>query len=452
MLDLPKPIIQVLRQFEPVFSERVWEWAKSLLVGAILTPGQRTVTAALRAMGLSDEAQYQNYHRVLNRAVWSSWQVSCILLRLLLATFVPADATVVLGMDDHIERRRGEQIAAKGIYRDAVRSSKSFFVKTSGLRWVSMMLLTKIPWIGRIWALPFLTVLAPSERYHAERGMAHKKLTDWARQMIRQVRRWLPGRALVVVFDSSYAVLDLLATCISLRQPVTIVTRLRLDAALYDPAPARQPGTKGAPRKKGGRQPNLAQRICDPATPWQTNIVRWYANAQRTVEVATGTAIWYHTGLPIVPLRWVLIRDPLGKFAPQALLCTDLTATPTQIVEWFVLRWQLEVTFEEARAHLGIETQRQWSTLAILRTTPALLALFSFVTLFAHALLHGQPLPVRKAAWYHKTQPTFSDTLAFVRQTLWPVSISYLSPATPDMQLIPTTLFRRLIDSLAFSP
>jgi hypothetical protein len=456
MLDLPKPIIQVLRAFEPVFSERVWAWAKVLLVGAILAPGQRTVTSALRVMGLSAERQYQNYHRVLNRAVWSSRRLSERLLRQIIAAFVPGDEPLVLGLDDHIERRRGEQIAAKGIYRDGVRSSKSFFVKTSGLRWVSMMVLTKIPWIGRVWALPFLTVLAPSERYHQERSVQHKKLTDWARQMIRQVRRWLPNRALVVVVDSSYAVLELLATCVNLRQPVTMVTRLRLDAALYDPAPIRQPGTKGAPRKKGARQPTLAQRSTAPATQWTSVSVGWYANTQRSVELATGTAVWYHTGLPIVPLRWVLIRDRgpagRGKFPTQALLCTDLTITPAHIVEWFVLRWQLEVTFEEARAHLGIETQRQWSHLAILRTTPALLALFSLVTLFAHHLLHGQPLPVRQAAWYHKAQPTFSDTLALVRQHLWPVSIPYLSPATPDMRLIPTALFTRLVDSLAFAP
>jgi hypothetical protein len=452
MLDLPKAIIQVLRHFEPVLSERVWEWAKILLVGAILTPGQRTVSAALRVMGLSGEAQYQNYHRVLNRAVWCSRSLSERLLGQVVASFVPADEPLVLGLDDHIERRRGEKIAAKGIYRDAVRSSKSFFVKTSGLRWVSMMVLTKIPWVGRVWALPFLTVLAPSERYHAERGVPHKKLTDWARQMIRQVRRWLPDRALVVVVDSSYAVLELLATCVNLRQPVTVVTRLRLDAALYDPAPERQPRQRGAPRKKGERQPSLAQRISDPTTAWQSLPVQWYGNLVRTVELASGTAVWYHPGKPLVPLRWVLIRDPLAKFTTQALLCTDLTATPAQIVEWFVLRWQLEVTFQEARAHLGIETQRQWSPLAILRTTPALLGLFSLVTLFAHHLLQGQPLPIRQAAWYHKTQPTFSDTLAFVRLALWPIAISYLSPATPDMQLIPTALFQRLVDTLAFSP
>src|SRR5262245_1166527 len=194
MRDLPEAIIHVLRHFELAFSEPIWEWAKILLVGAILAPGIRTVTATLRVMGLSQERQFQNYHRVLNRASWSSRSLSRILLRLLVQAFVPADAPVVLGLDDHIERRRGAKIAAKGIYRDAVRSSKSFFVKTSGLRWVSMMLLAKVPWAQRVWGLPFLTVLAPSERYHQERGMHHKKLTDHARQMIAQVRRWLPER------------------------------------------------------------------------------------------------------------------------------------------------------------------------------------------------------------------------------------------------------------------
>jgi hypothetical protein len=219
------------------------------------------------------------------------------------------------------------------------------------LRWVSLMVLTTIPWIGRVWALPFLTVLAPSERYHRERRMQHKKITDWVRQMIRQVRRWLPERKLVVVMDSSYAVLALLGTCVGLRQPVTVVTRLRLDAALYDPAPVRQPRQRGAPRKKGARQPSLAQRIGDPATAWQPVSVQWYAHRPRTVALATGTAVWYHPGLPVVPLRWVLVRDRgpsgRGQFATQALLCTDLTASPAQIVEWFVLRWQLEVTFQE---------------------------------------------------------------------------------------------------------
>jgi hypothetical protein len=451
MRDLPTAIIQVLRPFERAFSERVWEWAKILLVGTILVPGKRTVTAALRVMGLSSERQFQNFHRVLNRATWSSRTLSRILLTRLVAAFIPPGAPVVVGLDEHIERRRGPKIAAKGIYRDAVRSSKTFFVKTSGLRWMSMMLLASIPWAKRVWALPFLTVLAPSERYHQERGQRHKQLTDWARQMIGQVQRWLPDRRLVVVADSTYAALELLAACGNMPQPVTMITRLRLDAALYDPAPPRIPGRRGAPRKKGDRQPILASRVVDPTTNWEEITVRWYGRRTRVVQLATGTAVWYHSGKPVVPLRWVLIVDPLSQFAPQALLSTDVELAACQIVEWFVWRWQLEVTFEEARAHLGIETQRQWSELAILRTTPALLGLFSLVTLFAHHILREQELPVRSAAWYAKPVPTFADTLALVRQQLWPVHISWMSPTNPNMITIPQPLFDRLTDTLAFA-
>jgi DDE superfamily endonuclease len=352
MLTLPKRIIQVLRCFEEAFSERVWEWAQMLLIGAILAPGERTVTAILRVMGQSREQQFQNYHRVLNRARWSSRALSRILLHLLVRMFVPEGAPIVVGIDETIERRRGAKIAAKGIYRDPVRSSKEFFVKTSGLRWVSMMLLAPIPWAKRIWALPFLSVLAPSERYYEQRGRRHKKITDWGRQMIRQLRRWLPDRYLVVVADSSYAVLELLACATGLREPVTVITRLRLDAALYDPAPVRKPGTNGRPRKKGARQPTLAQRLADPGTVWQRITVAWYGGTTRTVELASETAIWYHNGLPPVAIRWVLIRDPQGQFDPQALLCTDQQAQAQAILEWFVLRWQMEVTFHEVRAHL----------------------------------------------------------------------------------------------------
>jgi hypothetical protein len=227
----------------------------------------------------------------------------------------------------------------------------------------------------------------------------------------------------VVVADSSYAVLELLACAAGLREPVTVITRLRLYAALYDPAPARNAGTNGRPRLKGERQPTLAQRLVDPKTKWEKFTFAWYGGQQRTVEVATGTAVWYHNRLPPVAVRCVLLRDPQAQFAPQAFLCTDQAISATQIIEWFVLRWQVEVTLHEVRTHLGVETQRQWSDLAILRTTPVLLGLFSLVTLFAQQLLQGRNLPVRQAAWYTKALPSFADTLAFVRQQLWSVTL-----------------------------
>ncbi len=186
--------------FAPLFSNPVFKHAQVLLLGAILAPGKRTVTAALRIMGLSQEKNYHKYHRVLALAQWSPRKAAQRLMRHLLRVFAPdPDQPLVFGLDDTIERRRGKKIQAKGIYRDPVRSSKSHLVKTSGLRWLSMMLLVKISWAERVWALPFLTVLAPSERYHEEQGKRHKTLTDYARQMIFQVRRWLPEHKLIFV-------------------------------------------------------------------------------------------------------------------------------------------------------------------------------------------------------------------------------------------------------------
>jgi hypothetical protein len=409
----------ILTSFARLFSKRIREHAQILLVGAILTPGQRTVTAALRIMGLEAEKHFQNYHRVLNRARWSNLAVSDLLLAWLVKTFVP-DGPVFMGLDDTIERRRGAQIKAKGIYRDPVRSSHSHFVKASGLRWLSLMLLAPIPWAKRVWALPFLTALCPSERYYDQQVRGHKTLTDWARQMLFQVRRWLPDRPLVVLADASFAAIEFLWQLTQLASPICVITRLRLDAALYCPAPARKEGQKGRPRKKGERLPTLQQVLDNPKTVWKKLAVPdWYGEGSKEVEIVSDTAVWFHNGLPPLPIRWVLIRDPKGCFKPQALLCTDLTLQPEQIGAWFVMRWRVEVTFHEVRTHLGVETQRQWSDLAIVRTTPILLGLFSLVTLLAHTHVRRGKLPVRQAAWYTKPLPTFSDALALVRQNLW---------------------------------
>ena len=451
MLPLPNEILAVLLAFAPLFSQPVFRHVQVLLVGAILTPGQHTVANALRVMGLQDTQRFQNYHRVLNRAKWDSRKAAQILLGLLVEAFAPI-GVLVLGIDETLERRGGDKIAAKGIYRDALRSSKEFFVKSSGLRWICLMLLAPIPWAGRVWALPFLTVLAPSERYHLERGKRHKTITHWAGQMIALVRRWLPERLVVLVADSSYAVLDLLHRCNRFHRPVTMVTRLRLDAGLYEPAPPRTDKQMGRPRKKGARLPTLQALLEDEKTLWQrVSLARWYSQRQREVEITSGTCVWYHGGLPVVPIRWVLIRDPEKKFKSQALLCTDLSCDPAQVIAWFVLRWQLETTFEEVRRHLGVETQRQWNDLAILRTTPALLGLFSIVTLLAHRQATEGKLFVRQAAWYVKELPTFSDAIASVRRELWRSSLFCMCSSKTEMQKLQQALLERFADTLCYA-
>ena len=258
MPDLPARFAGPILSFTPLFVHRSWRHAQILLIGAILTPGRRTVTNVLRIMGRAHERRFVNVHRILNRAAWCPRSGSRILLGLLIAAFAP-HGPVVLGLDDTIERRRGKRIAAKGIYRDLVRSSDSHFVKASGLRWMSLMLLAPIPWAGRVWALPFLTALVPSVRACRERGRRHKPLLDVGRQLALQARRWLPGRDLVVVGDGGFSALLFLDAM--RRGRITAITRLRLDAALYEPAPPRPPGTNGRPRTKGVRLPTLAATL-----------------------------------------------------------------------------------------------------------------------------------------------------------------------------------------------
>jgi hypothetical protein len=452
MLNLPPIIIDLIEPFAPCFyGVTTWTKAQILWIGTILAPGKRTVTAALRVMGLKDEGKFAQYHQVLSRAVWSPGDLAHTLLILLMKTFSPEDKPLVFGIDETIERRWGRKIAGRGIYRDPVRSSKSHFVKASGLRWISLMLLTQIPWAERVWALPVMTVLAPSERYYKERGRQPKTLTERAQQMIFQVRRWLPGRPIVIVGDNSYAALELLAACQALPEPVTFVTRLRMDAALYEPAPPYS--GQGRPRKKGNRLPTPQQVLESPATIWTTVEVRWYDGQIRPMEITSGTAVWFHFGKPAVPIRWVLIRDPQEEYETVCLLCTDQDVISLQIVEWFVMRWQLEVTFEEARRHLGVETQRQWSDKAIARTTPLLLGLFSWITLVAHAFhLAGQPVAVRQSAWYTKPLPTFSDALALVRHQLWSSLPTFqTSGLSPDMVKVSRPFFVSLIETLCYA-
>lgn len=430
-----------MRPFQCHFTAATWRHVLVLVGGTLLAPGRRTVAAALRVMGLGAVAGFAVYHRVLSHGHWCSRAVAHRLLLLLVAAFAP-DGPVVVGLDDTIERRWGARIAARGIYRDPVRSSRGHFVKASGLRWLCVMLLAPVPWAGCIGGLPFLTVLAPSERFAAEQGKRHKKLTDWGRQALLQVARWLPERRIIAVADSSFSAIALLR---DLAPHLTVVTRLRLDACLCRPPPPRRPRTRGRPPVKGARLPSLAERLRNPRTPWRrVALDGWYGRTTRRLDIASGTALWHHPGMRVA-IRWVLVRDPMGEKEPQAFLCTDQQAEPADILRWFVRRWRTETTFEEARRHLGMETQRQWSDLAVLRTTPALLGLFSLVTLWASQLAAEQGPVAECVRWYPKPLPTFSDALALIRRELWAAQVFAVSPPDRTVQNVPADLLDRLL-------
>jgi hypothetical protein len=446
----PSPeIIKLLSVFAVAFRAPTFAKVLVLIHGTILAPGRRTVTAALRAVGLQDEQHFTNYHRVLNRDRWSPWVVSKLLLALIIRVLLPEGTPLLLVIDETLERRRGQRIKYKGWFRDPVHSTKQQVVKALGLRWVCLAILVPVPWSQRLWALPFMSVLAPGEKTSVRLGKRHRTLVSWAELMIDKVRRWHPEREITLVGDGSYAAVVLVHRCQRLKKPVRLVARLRLDARLFD-FPGPQPKSKRGPKpKKGTRLPKLAGRLTDPDTGWRRLAVVLYGQ-KHLLQLVTGVALWHTPGQDPVPIRWVLVRCPEDSFEPAAFCCSDPTATPEQMIVWASLRWNIEVTFEELRAHLGFETQRQWSDRAIERTTPCLFGLFSLVTLLARTL-HPELLPIRQSSWYGKEEASFSDALAVVRSHFWKGSNYIMSTENPDLYLIPQAILLPLLDVACYS-
>jgi hypothetical protein len=411
---LPEVILTLLTAFQGKFTKPTWKYASILLIGAILCKGKRTITSILCVMGLSKEKRFERYHRVLNRAAWSTFSVSKILLGLLI-TILPIN-NIIIAMDETIERRRGDKITAKGCYRDSCRSTHKLVIKCFGLKWQCATLLIKMPWANRHWALPFMTVLCTSKAHDKDANKTHKTSIDYAMQMVKIISNWFKKKPWILLGDGGFACIKLGLTCVA--HNTTLISRLRLDAALYNTPPVRTENTKGRPRVKGSRAVSLKEIAKSKDTTWEECEVAWYKGVSKKVKICTGVNLWYKSGNKPLEVRWVLVMD-IESQKVQAFFSTNISLSAHEIVEYFVLRWNIEVTFEEVRAHLGVETQRQWSKNAIGRSTPVLMGLFSLVCLMAYKLLNGSPLQTVSSAWYKKdSHATFSDVLFYVKQAI----------------------------------
>lgn len=461
-MPTPSPtIIQLLAVFGQATTAPTLARMCTLVVGAILAPGRRTVTSALQAVGLGQAQDFSNYHEVFNRARWSLLAMSRLLLGLILSAFLSPDAPVMLLVDDTLERRRGRKIACKSLFRDAVLSTAEHVSLSWGIRWVCLCVLVPTPWTRRPWALPFCLAPVLSQKRAQQLGKHFIGSSECVRILLEKVRRWYPERSFLLVGDNGYATHGLVQDCQDTHQgkrwPVTLVSRFRLNAVLYD-LPGSQPASKRGPKaKKGARQPSFTQRLEDLATVWTTVRLPWYQNETIEIEYVSAISLWCPHGSRPVPVRWMLLRpkDPRDqRLAPSALFCSQVNATPEQIMAWYLLRWNIEVTFEEMRACLGLETQRHWSAKAIGRVTPCLFALFSLVVLLAKQL-HPEQLPVEKSRWYDKPEPTFRDALAAVRMHLW----SHLGgvpnygncTSQAAMYLIPAAVWRAVQRALCYA-
>jgi hypothetical protein len=277
--------------------------------------------------------------------------------------------------------------------------------------------------------------------------VTHKTAIDWTRQMVVQVRRWLPKRELILVLDGGFAAVELARAC--QRYRVAMICRLRLDAALYHPPGPQPPGQRGRKPKKGPRQRRLTEWAGRSNTPWQEVEVAWYGDRRKAMLVLSRTGLWHRRGQDPVAIRYVLARDPQGEPPDAAYFCTDERFPPEEILKYVVQRWSVEVTFEEARAHLGLETQRQWSDRAIARTTPVLLGLFSLVTLAAWRCHEAGLLSAEQTAWYAKEEPTFSDCLRLVRGRIWQARISGTSEGEADVIELPRSCLEAVIQGFS---
>ena len=458
MLTPSNEIIQLLATFGPAFSRPTFENVKTLLYGVILAPGKRTVTAALNAMGLGETANFGKYHRVLNQARWSPWLLSRLLLGLLVLHFVAPGTRLVFLFDETLERRCGKKIVYKGWFRDAVRSTANKVVTSLGLRWLCVCLLVSVPWSQRQWALPFLVVPVLSEKTCLKLKKRPRSATWWSGFILGKLRSWYPDREIVAVGDGGFAAVELVAS--SQRLDIKFVARLRTDAQLFDFA-GPQPDSKRGPKpKKGEVQPNLQTRLSDPKTKWTSTTLVWYGGVEKAIEFCTGVCLWYTQGQDPVPVRWVLVRyeethERTGKVTVRsaAFFCSDTRdqcLSAPQILSWFVGRWNIEVTFEEVRAHLGFETQRHWSVRSIERTTPCLFGVFSLVVLMAK-ILYPTQLPVRACRWYRKEEATFSDVLGAVRSHLWS-AMNYTHSTQPTQAcLIPRAVWQQILQLACYA-
>ena len=420
MPSLSPRILSVLAPFSAIFSEPVWKKAIILLVGAILCRGKRTVCSVLRIMGLSSEGNFSKYHQVLNRDRWSPLAAAKILLQMLVR-MVGENKPLVMFIDETLERRRGPKIKAKGYYRDAVRSSKSVVVKSTGLKWLTVSLSWRFPFSSRPFALPFISVLEPSERSDKAAKRRHKTTIRWTVQVIKWLMRLIKRSDIIFVGDGGFACGELAWLC--LKNEICLISRLKMNACLYDFPPDSTPGKRGRKPTRGARFIGFRDMVSKNDLEWKEAIIEGYGKEKRRVSYISNTALWGADGFLPAPIRWILVIDPEGELDPIPLMSTDVMLPPERVIELYIQRWNLEVTFEEVREHLGVETQRQWSDKAIVRTTPILMSLYTIVCLIAGRLHEEHPIEITQAAWYKKKEATFSDLLKTVRKVLWKDSL-----------------------------
>ncbi len=439
---LPAPLAAVLLPLAPAFSAPTFQRFTLLALAALLTTGRRTVANLLRTLRGLAPGHPTSYQRVLSSARWSGLRLACGLCRLVLR-LLPGDGPVLLVGDDTVDGHKGKRVWGKARHRDPVRSTRSYTAWRYGHRWVVLAVLVHLPFAKRPWALPVLADLYRSEDDNRRRGRPHRTPAQLLCRLVAVLLRWFPERHFVLVGDSGYGTHEVARFCLARRQRLSLVSKLHPEANLFEPPP---PYTgRGRPRVKGRALPKPSQAAAQARL--RTAVVRWYGGGTRWVALASGRGHWYKSGRGLVPVRWVFVRDREGTHRDEYFYTTDPALSPEGIVGLYAWRWNIETTFQEARAYLGLETTRGWCRRTVLRAAPCLLGLYSVVALLFMAL----PEQERRVSvqWPGKAVVTFSDALTAVRRWLWSEWVFPQAGGATAVQQLPEPLRTLVFSALA---
>jgi hypothetical protein len=433
------PLVQVLALH---FTNPTYQRLSTLLVGAILTTGRRTVANLLRTLRQLAPGHPTDYRRVLSRAPWSGLALGCALVQFLLDHVVPAGPVALVG-DDTVDGHPGPQVYGKARHRDPVRSSHAFTAWRYGHKWVVLAVLVKFPFATRRWALPVLIDLYRSPELDRTEGRPHKTPAQLLCRLLRLLLIRFPDRTFVFTGDSGYGSHEVARFCHRHHARLTLVSKLCPDANLFDPPPPYS-GT-GRPRVKGDRVPKPRQAA---ATARRTRLtVAWYGGGTRQVEAVSGTGHWYKGGHGLVPIRWVFVHDATGTHRDEYLFTTDPTFTIAAVIEAYCGRWSIETTFQEARSALGVETTRGRCRRTVLRAAPCLFGLYTVVAVLCCALPESKR--VGAVVWPGKATVTFSDALCAVRRWLWAEAVLPQAGENTALEKLPPPVRELLLTTLA---
>lgn len=433
------PLVQALALH---FTGPTYQRFSTLLVGAVLTTGRRTVANLLRTLRQLAPGHPTDYRRVLSRAPWSGLRLGCALARFLLDHVVPTGPVLLVG-DDTVDGHPGRTVYGKGRHRDAVRSSHAYTAWRYGHRWVVLAVLVKFPFAARRWALPVLVDLYRTPEVSTAEGVRHRTPAQLMCRLLRLVLLRFPGRTFVFAGDSGFGTHEVARFCRRHGARLTLVSKCHPDINLFEPPPPY--AGNGRPRVKGGRLPKPRQAAATARRARLT--VTWYGGGTRRVEAATGAGHWYKGGAGLVPVRWVFVKDTTGTHRDEYLFTTDLAMTADAVVGTYCGRWNIETTFEEARSALGLETTRGRCKSTVLRAGPCLLGLYTVVAVLYHALPAGKR--VGAVAWPGKAAVTFSDAMCAVRRWLWREAVLSQAGDGSALQELPEPIRELLLTTLA---